>query len=189
MIEVTAIANGYYGQKVRVPGEKFGIEKPEHFSITWMASDDAKVKAFVKEQANAKPDDGPTYKVAPAPGATEATRAAEQRAQRHKDWLADNGHADAPEVEGTRRINTGGTDGVVGANIPKAGVKLSAQERVAAARALTGRDDITTAKEADTILAAAQATGGSDNDDRSRDFASDPSQNAPTPDTATDGDI
>lgn len=188
MIEVTAIANGYYGQKVRVPGEKFGIEKPEHFSITWMTSDDAKVKAFVKQQANAKPEDGPTYKVAPAPGATEAARAAEAKAQAHKDWLADNGHADVPDVEGTRRINTGGTDGVVGAVIPKAGAKLSAADRVAAARSLTGRDDISTAKEADAILAAAQATGGSDNDDRSRDFASDPSNNAPAPSEA-DSDI
>lgn len=144
MIEVTAIANGYYGQKVRIVGEKFGIDKPEDFSENWMVSDDPKVKKASKAEAPAAPD--------------------------------------------TRRVNTGGTDGVVGAEIPKAGAKLSAPERVAAARSLTGRDDIKTAKEADEILAAAAASAGSDNDDRSRDMAIDQSQNAPAPDAA-DGDI
>lgn len=139
MFEVTAIANGYYGQKIRVPGEKFGINSPDDFSENWMVSDDPKLKKKSKGDA---PDTGPE----------------------------------------TRRVNTGGTDGVVGAEVPKAGQKLSAPERIAAAKALTGRDDITTAKEADQILAAAQATGGSDNDDRSRDIAIDQTANT-APDT------
>lgn len=140
MFEVTAIANGYYGNKIRVPGEKFGINKAEDFSENWMASDDPKLRNKSK--------------------------------------------AEAPEGADTRRVNTGGTDGVVGVDVPKAGAKLSAAERVAAAKALTGRDDITTAKEADAILAAAAATGGSDNDDRSRDLASNPGDNAAEPDAS-----
>jgi len=140
MFKVTAIANGYYGQKIRVPGEEFGINSADDFSENWMVSDDPKLKKKSK--------------------------------------------GEAPEGADTRRVNTGGTDGVVGAEIPKAGAKLSAAERVAAARALTGRDDITTAKEADTILAAAAVTGGSDNDDRSRDLASSPGDNAPAPDAS-----
>lgn len=141
MFEVTAIANGYYGQKVRVPGEKFGINAAVDFSENWMVSDDPKLKA--KSTGN-----------------------------------ADTG------IE-TRRVNLGGTDGVVGADVPKPGQKLSAADRVAAAKALTGRDDITTAKEADAILAA-HAAGGSDNDDRSRDQAIDPGDNAPAPETYGD---
>ena len=77
-----------------------------------------------------------------------------------------------------RRVNTGGTDGVVGVGVPKPGQKMSAKDRIEYARSLTGRDDINTAKEADAILASVQASG-SDNDDRSRDFASDPSDDAP----------
>ena len=86
--------------------------------------------------------------------------------------------ADLGEPE-LRRVNTGGTDGVVGAVVPKPGQKLTAKERIEYAKSLTGRDDISTAKEADAILASVEASGGSSNDDRTRDFASDPSDDAP----------
>lgn len=107
MIKVKATANGYYGNKIRVPGEEFGIEDMEAFSENWMTKDDV----------------------------------------------------DEPE---TRRVNTGGTDGIVGEVVPKgkAGAKGSK-----------------------TI-----EPGGSDNDDRSRDFASNPGDNAPPPDEGADPD-
>jgi hypothetical protein len=38
-IPVTAIANGYYGGKVRVPGEKFSILSDVDFSGQWMSKD------------------------------------------------------------------------------------------------------------------------------------------------------
>jgi hypothetical protein len=126
LIEVTATANGYYGNKVRVPGEKFGISGWDAFSDRWMTTDAAR----------------------------------------------------EPEL---RRVNTGGTDGIVGTEIPKKGAKLSAKERIEYAKSLTGREDITSAKDADLILASVAASGGSDNDDRSRDFASNPADNAPAP--------
>jgi len=140
MIKVTAIANGYYGQKVRVPGEEFGINQAEDFSEVWMVSEDPKLK------------------------------------KKSKDVALDTG----PD---TRRVNTGGTDGIVGVDVPKPGQKLSAADRIAAAKELTGRDDINTAKEADAILAAAQPLAGSDNDDRTRDLAIDQTANAPAPDS------
>jgi hypothetical protein len=62
-IKVTATANGYYGKKVRVPGETFMIDGEGDFSEAWMTRDD-----------------------------------------------------DGPE---TRRVNTGGTDGVVGEVVAK----------------------------------------------------------------------
>lgn len=37
---VTATANGYYGNKLRVPGEEFAIEKSEDFSKNWMTSEE-----------------------------------------------------------------------------------------------------------------------------------------------------
>ena len=86
-----------------------------------------------------------------------------------------------PEGGPTRRVNTGGTDGVVGIELPAPGTKLSAKERIALANSISGRTDVTAA-EADTIIAAANASGGSANDDRTRDMASDPSDNAPAPD-------
>lgn len=100
MIKVTATANGYYGNKIRVPGEQFGIENMEAFSENWMTLD----------------DDGEGEK---------------------------------------RRVNTGGTDGVVGEEVPKGKAK-----------------------------GKAPASGGSDNDDRSRDMAIKPENNAPAPDEA-----
>lgn len=42
-ILVTAIANGYYGGMVRVPGDKFAIEDASHFSERWMTSEDKSV--------------------------------------------------------------------------------------------------------------------------------------------------
>jgi len=132
-ISVVAKANGYYGGKIREPGEKFEIADDEAFSDVWM--------------------------------------------QREKE-------AEVPIA--MRHVNTGGTDGVVGAEVPKRGQKVPAKERIAAAKQLTGREDIDTAAEADKILAAANT--GSDNDDRSRDFASDPSNDAPVPEPATDDD-
>lgn len=45
MIKVTAIEKGYYGNKVRVPGEVFGITDPSHFSKEWMVTDDPIVHA------------------------------------------------------------------------------------------------------------------------------------------------
>lgn len=123
-IEVVATANGYYGNKHRVPGERFMIDDEKAFSKVWME------------------------------------------------------RASKSDVVETRRVNTGGTDGVVGAEVPKPGSKLSAKERIAAANSASGRTDIKTASEADTVLAALAASTGSDNDDRSRDFASDPADNA-----------
>lgn len=118
MIKVTAIANGYYGGKIRVPGEEFGIADLAAFSTAWMTSDDASVKKKFKGELADLPDDG----------------------------------------EETRRVNTGGTDGVVGEEVPK-GKKGKAK-------------------------AAELAAAGSDNDDRSRDMAIDATANAalPTPD-------
>lgn len=154
MFKVTATANGYYGLKHRVPGEEFGIEKAEHFSIEWMDTDEAKVLAHVRERAKTKRD--------------------------YAAWLENHKRADAPDTE-TRRVNTGGTDGVVGVELPKAGTKLSAKDRIALANSISGRTDVSAA-EADTIIAAANASGGSANDDRSRDMASNPGDNAPAPD-------
>lgn len=122
-IEVVAIANGYYGNKHRVPGERFSIEDEAAFSKNWM-----------------------------------------ERASK------------SDQVE-MRRVNTGGTDGVVGAAVPRPGAKLSAKERIAMANSASGRTDIKSAAEADTVLAALSASTGSDNDDRSRDLASDPADN------------
>lgn len=93
-IKVTAIANGYYGNKLRTPGEEFFIDKQEDFSEFWMTREDLD-------------------------GADE------------------------------RFVATGGTDGVVGTTIKPD--ELSDEEKA--------------------------ALGYSDNDDRSRDFASDPSNN------------
>lgn len=95
-IKVTAIANGYYGNKLRVPGEEFMIDKSEDFSKNWMTSDEL-------------------------------------------------------EGAGERFVATGGTDGVVGATV-KAD-EMSADEKA--------------------------KLGISDNDDRSRDIASDQSNNPP----------
>lgn len=93
-IKVTAIANGYYGNKLRVPGEEFFIVKDEDFSDIWMTSEDL---------------DG----------------------------------------AGERFVATGGTDGVVGATIIPD--EMSDEEKA--------------------------KLGISDNDDRSRDLASDPADN------------
>ncbi len=38
-IQVTATANGYYGKKVRVPGEKFAIDSADDFSEIWMTKE------------------------------------------------------------------------------------------------------------------------------------------------------
>ncbi len=108
MIKVTAIANGYYGGKTRVPGEEFGIENIEAFSSVWMTSSDASVKKKFKGELAELPDDG----------------------------------------EETRRVNTGGTDGVVGEEVPKG-------------------------KKGKAKAAELAAAVGSDNDDRSRDKAID----------------
>lgn len=92
---------------------------------------------------------------------------------------------DKPDGVATRRVNTGGTDGVVGGEVPKKGVKLSRKDKIEAAQALTGRSDITTVEEANAILAAAEGVT-SDNDDRDRDMAIDRSQDAPLPDEASE---
>lgn len=188
MFEVTAVANGYYGNKVRVPGERFGIDKPEDFSHRWMDTDDSKVLAQVKKQAKE------TGKI--ERGMSEAEKAEEnakiERSLAASEWLKRKGAVsgtatddDGPE---TRRVNTGGTDGVVGAEIPKPGQKLSAKERIAMAEAASGRTGLKAA-EADDILAALSASGGSDNDDRSRDVAIDQTQTAPLPDAGAGTDI
>lgn len=93
--------------------------------------------------------------------------------------LGKKSKGDAPEQ--TRRVNTGGTDGVVGVELPASGAKLSAKERIALAQQISGRTDDIAAKDADAIIAAAQVAGGSANDDRTRDMASDPGNNAPNP--------
>lgn len=90
---------------------------------------------------------------------------------------------DKPDGVATRRVNLGGTDGVVGGEVPKKGVKLSKKDKIEAAQELTGRSDITTVEEANAILASAQGLS-SDNDDRERDMAIDRSQDAPLPDEA-----
>lgn len=173
MFEVKATANGYYGEKFRTPGEPFGIAELEDFSVRWMTSDDPKVIAYVGSLTRLKVETK-SAEVLP-----EEKAAIDSRVSQAKKWLKDHGKDDGSDPIETRRVNTGGTDGVVGADVPKPGQKLSAPERVAAAKALTGRDDITTAKEADAILAAAQPLAGSDNDDRARDLAIDQSQAAP----------
>lgn len=43
-LKVTAIEKGYYGSKLRVPGEVFGIEAAGDFSAVWMASDEPGLK-------------------------------------------------------------------------------------------------------------------------------------------------
>lgn len=178
-MKVTAIANGYYDGKVRVPGEAFGLREVEDFSIRWMDTDESKIIAHVKKLANAKPDDKAT---------DDEKFAAEDRARRHQKWLKDKGQSHAEDAApATRRVNTGGTDGVVGADVPKSGTKLSAAERIAMAEAASGRTGLK-AKEADEILAALSASGGSENDDRSRDMAIDQSATAPVDPLDHDGD-
>ena len=185
MHTVTAIANGYFGGKVRVPGEVFGINAVEDFSVEWMNTDDPKVIAHVRKIAKSEGKFG----LVMSDKARAIENAKTERGQRYTDWLEARDDIEDPAPE-TRRVNTGGTDGVVGADIPKAGQKLSAPERIAAAKALTGRDDITTAKEADALLAAATPLAGSDNDDRSRDLAIPQEANAPLPtETAAGNDI
>lgn len=175
MIKVKAIANGYYGGKIRVPGEEFGVEEAKDFSVNWMASDDSKVVAFVRSQSKIKAPDG----------ASDAKiEAAAVRAQPYKDWLADLGDDDDDDGEAkaptTRRVNTGGTDGVVGADVPLTGAKLTAKERRGLASNAVGRE-ITSTAEADKVLEGLTASTGSDNDDRSRDFATDATANPPAP--------
>lgn len=105
-IAVTAKDRGYYGSKVREPGETFAIASEAHFSKAWME------------------------RIGSAPA----------------------------QVDGTGNGDGGGGDD----GKPK---KLSAKERIAAAKELTGRTDITTAKEADVILAAAGQGGEPASDD------------------------
>lgn len=93
-MDVRATLRGYYGGKVREPGDRFEIKSAAEFSKSWME------------------------KAAPDP-------------------LDHDG------------------DGKKGGSLPSG--KPKAAERIAMARELTGRDDITTAKEADEILAAAEA--------------------------------
>lgn len=155
MIEVTAIHNGYYGGKVRVPGEKFGINSPEDFSIEWMDSDDGKVLAHIKAKSKAKAGDDADK---------EERQVIERRSRRFADWLDERKNADrsddADAPGEVRRVNTGGTDGVVGEMVPKDDAK--------------GKKGKAAAKTAPVV-------GGSDNDDRSRDMAIDATANAPTP--------
>jgi hypothetical protein len=157
MIEVKAIANGFYGGKVRIPGEKFGINAPEDFSIEWMDSDDSKIIAHIRAKSKAKAGDDANR---------DEKRVIENRAARFKEWLdakknddGDDGEADAPG--GTRRVNTGGTDGVVGEIVKKE----------------DGKKGKGKAKAEPTAVPA-----GSDNDDRSRDMAIDATANAAAPD-------
>lgn len=75
----------------------------------------------------------------------------------------------------TRKVNVGGTDGVESVSIPAPGAKLSAKERIALANQISGRTDVRTAAEADTIIAAVEATSGGT--DRSRDMSVDQSAN------------
>lgn len=185
MFEVTAVANGYYGGKVRIPGEVFGILRVEDFSIEWMDTEESKVLSFVKEQAKLKGK----FETLMDPQERVRQNAVSDRGRRHKDWLeAHNVHVDGDDAPDTRRVNTGGTDGIVGAEVPKPGQKLPAKERIALAETASGRTGLKAA-EADEILAALEASTGSDNDDRSRDQAIDQSANAPTPDPLDhDGD-
>lgn len=154
MIEVVAVSNGYYGGKVRTPGEKFGINDADDFSIEWMASDDPKVKANIRARAKAKPAEDATR---------EERRMIEARVARYRDWLkADHDMGDEDDGVETRRVNTGGTDGIVGEEVPK--------------------QDTAKRKKAAKKAAPVPAVGGSDNDDRSRDMAIDQTANAPAPD-------
>lgn len=173
MIEVVAISNGYYGGKVRVPGERFGINSADDFSIEWMKSDDAKVVANIRARAKEK---------VPEDATRDERRGVEARTLRYRDWLKAD-HSDEDEDEGveTRRVNTGGTDGIVGVEIPVAGSKPTAKEKRALAAAATGKKNVS-GPEADAALAALAATGGSDNDDRSRDKAIDQTANGTSPD-------
>lgn len=60
MIKVIAVARGYYGEKIREPGEVFGIEKKEDFSELWMANPDGEQKRRdqVKRAADTSGADG-----------------------------------------------------------------------------------------------------------------------------------
>lgn len=152
MIKVKAVSNGYYGGKVRIPGEEFGINDADDFSIEWMTSDDPKVRANIKARSKAKPDEDATR---------EEKRMIEARVARYKEWLkADHSDDDDDDVVETRRVNTGGTDGIVGEEVPK--------QDTAKGRRKTKADVL--------------PVGGSDNDDRSRDMAIDQTANAPAPD-------
>ncbi len=172
MIEVIAIANGYYGGKVRVPGERFGITDPEHFSIEWMETEDSKAIAHVRAQVKATPSDDATK---------EEARIVKNRAERYKEWLDARKDREADRPVETRRVNVGGTDGVVGVEVPKKGANVSAKDKVALAETATGRK-VKGEKEADEAFAAIEGATGSDNDDRSRDIAVDRSADAPAPD-------
>lgn len=177
MFKVTAVANGYYGGKIRVPGEVFGIAEPEDFSIAWMDTDEAKVLANVRERSKEKPGEDEEKDVAAGIRA---------RSDRYKRWLDAKAKADGDDDDAeTRRVNTGGTDGVVGVEVPKAGAKLTAAQKKALAKAATGTEPKSAAAAEQTLDNLAGA-GGSDNDDRSRDAAIDQSKNAndweqPTP--------
>lgn len=181
MFKVTAVRNGYYGGKIRVPGEVFGIEAVEDFSINWMDTDEGKVLSHVREKSKEKADRETVPVVRDA--FTDEAAAVKARADQHKRWLDAKKKGDEPEDAGveTRRVNTGGTDGVVGAEIPVAGAKPTAKEKRALAAAATGKKDVSGA-EADAALAAIAATGGSDNDDRSRDAAIDQTASGGSPD-------
>jgi hypothetical protein len=165
------MANGYYGGKVRTPGERFGIDSADGFSIEWMKSDDPKVIANIRARAKEQ---------VPEDATRDERRGVEARVLRYRDWLKADHDEDDDTLE-TRRVNVGGTDGVVGVEVPKAGAKVSAKDRKALAEAATGRKPKSTA-DADVTLAAVAGASGSDNDDRSRDMAIDQTQNAPAPD-------
>jgi len=180
MFEVIAVKNGYYGGKVRVPGEKFGIDAVEDFSINWMDTDEAKVLAHVRGKSKEKPA-APVVRDA----YTEEVAAAQARADKHKQWLkaksADAGEDDEDGAIDTRRVNTGGTDGVVGAEVLKPGAKATPAQRKGLAEAATGRKPKST-KDADDTLDAIAGASGSDNDDRSRDVAIDQTASGGSPD-------
>lgn len=74
-MKVVATAKGYYGSKVREPGEEFGLSDDAHFSATWMVPADGAAmpkpkkaqKAHVKETEVLPPAD-PAPSVDPVTG-------------------------------------------------------------------------------------------------------------------------
>ncbi len=52
-MKVIATAKGYYGSKVREPGEEFGLRDEAHFSKSWMQP--AAGEAALKAKAAPKP--------------------------------------------------------------------------------------------------------------------------------------
>lgn len=115
-IAVTATANGYYGNKVRVPGEKFRIDSSKDFSERWMTRDDGQPNERFAATGGTDGVVGTTVETGNPAERTAAENRARELAgisdndDRSRDFAADAGNdpappADEPETAGQPAAN------------------------------------------------------------------------------------